>query len=278
MRTTMFMCAVLAWSGVANAIVVLNDGRDDYQLNNSVFSNETIEVRDSSSGDGTTLTVLSGTYAARQIDVFGSSYVEVVGGEIGSGLSLRDNSTGRIIGGRVFGSVTISGSATLQDLSNADVRTLQIEDSGRAVVNSTNIVGSWGPQALRITGSGHGSQVDIFGGHIGDITLHDNAVVNLHGGVLAPGDDWRLYDTATLNVYGTSFNHPFGPITTRIGDNITGVLSDGTAFSNQPYGFFSPGANINLIDPSAVPSPEPSTLLLFGAVALGMFRPRRRQA
>ena len=37
MRTTVFMCAVLVWSGVANAIVVLNDGRDDYQLNNSAF-------------------------------------------------------------------------------------------------------------------------------------------------------------------------------------------------------------------------------------------------
>ena len=275
MRTTMFMCAVLVlvWSGVANAIVVLNDGRDDYQLNNSVFTNETIEVRDSSSGDGTTLTVLSGNRAAKVINVFGSSRATMVDGSI-SRLELNNNSTGQIIGGTVS-SVTISGGATLEDLSNAAVGTLNVEDSGIAVVNSTEPGCCSSP--LTINASGNGSRVDIFGGRLRSMTLRDNAVVNLHGGELVSGD-WRLYGTATLNLYGTTFNHPFGPITTRIGDNITGTLSNGSSFSNQPYGFFSPGANINLIDPSAVPSPEPSTLLLFGAVALGMFRPRRRQA
>ena len=70
-----------------------------------------------------------------------------------------------------------------------------------------------------------------------------------------------------MNVYGTSFNYPFGTITDASGV-LTGILSDGSAINNQ---FFrnEPPAILNLIF-----LPEPATVGMFGMAMLVMLRRR----
>jgi len=96
--------------------------------------------------------------------------------------------------------------------------------------------------------------------------------MNITGGSLLffadPFDvDVFANDTTTINIFGPSFNFPFGPISPLSGV-LTGTLSDGNAVSGN-FGRDS-GAQIILIERV----PEPGTLMLswIGLMVFGWLR------
>lgn len=97
------------------------------------------------------------------------------------------------------------------------------------------------------------------------------ASLNITGGsflFFADPLDVNLFanDTTAINIFGPSFNFPFGPIAPLSGV-LTGTLSDGNAV-NGDFGRDS-GAQIILIE-----VPEPGTLMLswIGLLVLGLSR------
>ncbi len=104
----------------------------------------------------------------------------------------------------------------------------------------------------------------------GPVQIRGNAEVEVFG-----GDPFgvQIFNSANLAIYGTDLNLPYGDYTTPIdvwaGDE--GILITGTSANGTPLNHYvehlADGATLTL----AVPVPEPSTDLLFGAVLIGLY-------
>ena len=86
----------------------------------------------------------------------------------------------------------------------------------------------------------------------------------------ASGSEIFSNDQATVFLFGSEFDRPFGAVTDTTGI-ISGILSDGTSFSYD----FQRQSTASII----LAVPEPSSSLLLGLVSIGLFltRSRKRQ-
>jgi hypothetical protein len=158
------------------------------------------------------------------------------------------------------------------------------QNSGTLNVYSGSILGGQGTWADAISMSG--GTLNLYGGTVkggsgaltgSGITVNDGSTVNIYGGsieagsVHAPGSADGLTINAgihpsTVNIYGSGFNYPLGPLVPN-GGTLTGTLADGTPL-NLTFSQYS-GAIV------LVPEPEP-VLLLGCAAALSCLRRRMK--
>ena len=194
------------------------------------------------------LVVESGSYRAGGSDLLGESTV----------IQVRDQGFVRIAGGAFQASLD-SPRATMVEVSGA--ARLSIEGGSLRLAPRATPVANGEQEFARL------------------LTARENASVEISGGVFrsdAAGSEatdtvehLRVLDEATVTLFGTSFNHPFGDVAGQQG-KLSGVLADGSPLD---WNFHrDESATIRL-----VPEPSASSLLVGGiAGSLGSRRRRRR--
>jgi hypothetical protein len=182
----------------------------------------------------TTVNMTGGT-VYEGLDVLDSATFNFSGGQ--AGIGAFDRSTVNITGG--IASVGVGGNATANIFNNANV--------------------------AMATAGGLGT-LNVYGGTIGLLSADESSgppVINIYGGTIT--DYILVYLPATVNVFGydlakTSTGGTYGA------GQVTGFWLDGSPFTIN-LGYSDVYSAINLI-------PEPSTLLLLGAGAFLLRKPR----
>ena len=113
------------------------------------------------------------------------------------------------------------------------------------------------------------STINLFGGLFSDIKASHGSTINLHGGKLE--GDIIISPEGTVNIYGSEFNYPFGPIRSVVTDTLVGTLADGSSLSARFIRGSTDAASLNLIF-----IPEPTSILPLVVLPLLGCRRRKR--
>jgi len=122
--------------------------------------------------------------------------------------------------------------------------------------------------------------VNIFGGtlNVSETGLNSDGHINIYGGVFGLGSyiSGGSWDGGNMNIYGSTFNYPFGIIPDTSG-TVSGTLSDGNlvslTFLDEDL---SVGRRTATIDLKAVPEPGTFALLASGAIFALVLGGRRK--
>ena len=235
---TLLMLTGILWFSIAKVegTIIYDDG-GIHEIN--TFINGGVEVYDSSTGNPTTVKLLSEGLIQWGLLAYNNSQVTISGGSMGYGLGAYDNSQ-----------VTIFDGTIGEDL---------------AAENNSQITifgGSIGEYLL----AHNESRITISGGSIGEyMAAFDNSQVIMSGGSVVT--ELIVGNNSQITIYGTDFNvngEPvgYGPITAASGI-LTGTLDSGEAINNDFYIYDDAG--IALV-------PEPGTVLLLGLGGLFLLK------
>ena len=231
---------VISTNSKASPIATIFDDGQTHNIDYDVFDNggfPDVWVRNSSSGQKTTVNLLSGGSIKSTLSAFGNSEVNISGGDIGMGLGSLDNSQVYVSGGWIGNFAALDNSQVY--VSGGWILSLIIYNSSQVEVSGGTI-----DSDLHSEGN---SQANILGGYIGgDIKLSEEGIVTIYG------NDFVLNGVAV----GT------GTFGAGEGGRLTGLLANGDPINNI-ISFYSDDSRLILI-------PEPATLFLlgFGAVML----------
>ncbi len=182
------------------------------------------------------------------------------------------NVVGGTIGGTDFDSVLVEGSSIV----NISGGTLLFGVKAEAGAPVINISGG------TIAGGGHaalGGVINLTGGTVlSSFDAGDGGVINISGGTATEMDIFG----GTVNIFGSGFNFPFGPIplTARQSETVTGTLADGTPLNLgfHVYECCADTSAVVLILPvPSIPVMSPAGLLVFAAGLLGFIGYYRRR-
>jgi len=235
-KTVLAVAAVLlaGWmAGTARATVIFDDGA----VHDITWTiNDHVEVRDDSSGNATTVNLLSGANLTHNLLVYDNSQVNLSGGSV-NGLYAYDSSTVDISGGSVSGLLALETSSV--DISGGylggDVRTM-------------------GSRQMVISG----------GSGISGITIEQSSSIT------RVGDDFSLNGIGVP--YGEYTQTGFWSPGQEPETLITGTLANGDAVGYAGYRFGSLHISEN---GRLVLVPEPATLSLLALGGLAVIRRRK---
>ena len=278
--------AMLQAVGPASASVLTLNDNSTHDLNSAVAAHD-VEVLDT-----TTVNLLTGGSISNDLEAWDNSTVTVSGGLIGDDLEAWDNSTLTISGGligddleaRDNSTVTVSGGTIDDDLVAGDNSTAIVtggwfDDDLEANDNSMVTV-SGGTWADDLT-TRDNSTVTIFGGTwADDLNARDDSTVTISGGTFH--DELITANDSTLTIFGTEFNFAYGDYfddDSLDRKTLTGILADGTEFSNKVK--IGGSSRVRLAAPATAAAanavPEPSSIAMFGIGALGLLGYSRRR-
>ncbi|MBW7991730.1 MAG: hypothetical protein FVQ84_17175 [Planctomycetes bacterium] len=220
----MAVVTILATTVSYADIITFNDG-GSHEFNS--YTTDTLAVEDSSGGNPTTLSLVSGTYVDNHyVYAYDFSELNVVAG-YAYGIFPMDSSTANMSGGEAayWHSYGIS---------------------------QTYI---WGGDVSHRLNSHESSVVNVTGGYISSLVAFDSSVVALSGGIIA---NLSSYDSSIINIHGSNFF--VSDTGGSQGDGyITGNWLDSTPFNisifNDPVFGEDTISHINLV-------PAPGALLL----------------
>jgi hypothetical protein len=292
--TIWLIAAVLVVWLISSSEVSATVTYDDGGVHNINFViDELVEVWDSSSGDVTTVNLVSGgsikgdglyAHDHSQINVSGgfidggsikynlkaydNSQIDISGGSIGNYLYATDNSEVTLSGGFIAANLEAHFSSNVI-ITGGSIGFFYGGGHGWDLMayNNSEVTISGGMIAYDLHAFDN-TQVTISGGSIGhDLYAKNSSQVSISGGVLGrlivAGEPPESHSVITID--GSGFNYPFGVIADSSG-TLTGTLINGKPINND-FMIYD-GASIVLV-------PEPATVLLLG---FGAVRLRSRQA
>lgn len=218
--------------------IVFDDGLTHVVDAANSYPFDSAEVRDSSGGAPTHLTLLSGGEIGTgegfsgalavfehsgcevsggevpRLYTYGDSTAEVSAGEIRGQVNARYSSTVRISGGSIGSgdrseSIYIKENARVEMSGGVNERSIQVFDAGEIGISGGTIGFGWSDGNLRLT---------------------DQASAVVSGGQFNPEFDFLVLQESTLTIVGEGFNYAFGEVTPLSG-TLEGILADGSAIS-----------------------------------------------
>jgi hypothetical protein len=251
--------------------VIVNDVVNDDDFEARGASNMTINGgnhnEDVESFDTATVNISGGMFQTgadgAYVEAAGNSVINISGGTFGVGETDGAGGVNAIVNGVV-------------NISGGDISGLPegLHAEGNGVINVTGLGGQ--PARINATGTG---VINFLDGPLQNLTASGVGVVTLKGSDPGSLTNIAAQDTVTIRIFGASFAAfngavplPYGPIAFGSG-NLSGVLADGTVFTNVPFiRNFGPGfaANIVLV-------PEPATMALGLAALTGVVAGARRR-
>ncbi len=216
---------------------IFDDGQThniDYDVH-KIDGNQDVWVKNSSSGQKTTVNLLSGGSIKSTLSAFGNSEVNILGGGIGIGLGSRDYSQVSVSGGSIHNFAARDNSQVF--VSGGRILSLYTYNSSQVEISGGTIDSDLHSEGI--------SQVNIFGGHIGgDIKLTEEGIITIYG------NDFALNGVAVgAGTFGAGE-----------GGRLTGLLATGDPINNI-INFYSDDSRLILV-------PEPATLFLLGLCAV----------
>jgi len=186
--------------------------------------------------------VLSGGSLTLDLEVYDHASLTVSDGAVGGAVRAYSSTAIQLSGGAVADCVEVYNDVTAQ-LAGATLT------GGLAVYNAVEAALSAGAVTGRLDAY-NDSHTTVTGGHVG-------------GGLYA-------FDDAAVDLYGTAFNYPAGPIGDLIG-TLTGTLADGSSI-NSDFEQEGPGQIVLHV----VPEPVTALGVVAGAAGLGAYIRTRR--
>ncbi len=217
--------------------------------------------------DSSVVNVFGGNvYRGGFVWAYDTCEVNISGGSVSCGLRAFDSSTvsmssGGLGGGALGNSVYTHDSSTLNVSGGRARNQLYAYDSSVIDISGGYVRQLYSYDSARIT---------ISGGEMDYFSAGGSSTVNLSGGELRSAIPLLASGSATINIFGTGFNYPRGPIPDRWGD-LSGILANGDPIN---CGFtIGRDASIFIV-------PEPSSLWSTAIAALAgslMYALRRRK-
>jgi hypothetical protein len=298
-RTRVWLIAMvvlaIVGSQIARGDITYNDGAA-HTINNSVF--ETVNVGPNTA---TSLNVVAPAHIIGDGETVSSS-ISILGGIVnlsgGTVVAINTPAGQPVVSSAIYfsnvgvggtlnmsgGTVTAGSTSGPPGVSNA----IEVNNSAAQITISGGLVtsGSTGTGdidmnvggTLTITGGTIQSNsnadaifnrgvVNMYAGTIeagGTEFLNQGGTFNLYGGTLTgTGSDEISNEIGTIDIYGRSFNYPFGPITATLGD-LVGTLSNGSPIDAT----FSRANSAPIVLIDLVPEPASAMMIALGCGGL----------
>jgi hypothetical protein len=236
MRSTCLLGLALLLLPIASAADVFDDGQThdvDFALSGITF------VRDSTGGMPTTVNLIAGSDAG-EIEVEGSSVLNVFAG---ADVRLPDflfDSSGAICGGTIqqldLAISPASPSVEVSGGSFANGPSEPVRMAGGTLIIQGGTFENTAGLATKVALSLGGGVVELRGGTVvdGAVSIGPTVSATISGGDLG-SDGITSVSGGTLTIIGTSFNLPFGPLGDGVLFNgpLSGTLADGSPIATN---------------------------------------------
>ena len=267
---------VTLYMGTVSALII-NDGA--VTNINSDLGDQDLQIFNNGANP-TTVNFVSGANVDRDVQVFDTSSFTMSDGSIGQALDLNDASSATVSGGTIGDGINVHGNSTLnlldgyygsEDMDFFGTSSIFMSGGNGESFNSNDSVNALiTGGALESISADENAYVEVqsLSSLFDRVSARQSSTIQIFGGSFN-FEDLVSEDTAVIDIYGLSFNLPFGPIAALSGQDLSGILLDGSAFFVSDYTRDRTAAII-LHGPVTMPAPGVLLLMVTGLALLGV--------